>query len=251
MTESEIIKMNNIDHRKHYIIMMDTETANTLTRADGGLDMTSVFIYDIGWQVTDKYGNLYEQKSYIVKEIFYGEADLMKSAYYAKKIPQYLEEIARGERVVATYAAIRKDFLDTMARYDTKTVCAHNAGFDYRATNTTQRWLTKSKYRFFLPYGTEVWDTLKMARDVISHTPTYIKFCEDNGYMTKHKTPRPRLTAEIIYRYITNSLDFVESHTGLEDVDIERQILAYCFSKHKAMAKGAWEKSHYKAVAEM
>lgn len=251
MTESEIIKMNNIDHRRHYIIMMDTETANTLSRADGGLDMTSVFIYDIGWQVTDKYGNLYEQKSYIVKEIFYGEADLMKSAYYAKKIPQYLEEIARGERVVATYAAIRKDFLDTMARYNTKTVCAHNAGFDYRATNTTQRWLTKSKYRFFLPYGTEVWDTLKMARDVISHTPTYIKFCEENGYVTKHQTPRPRLTAEILYRYITGNLDFVERHTGLEDVDIERQILAYCFAKHKAMAKGCWEKSHYKAVAEM
>ena len=251
MAESEIIKMNNIDHRRHYIIMMDTETANTLSRADGGLDMTSVFIYDIGWQVTDKYGNLYEQKSYIVKEIFYGEADLMKSAYYAKKIPQYLEEIARGERVVATYAAIRKDFLDTMARYNTKTVCAHNAGFDYRATNTTQRWLTKSKYRFFLPYGTEVWDTLKMARDVISHTPTYIKFCEENGYMTKHQTPRPRLTAEILYRYITGNLDFVERHTGLEDVDIERQILAYCFAKHKAMAKGCWEKSHYKAVAEM
>ena len=39
MAESEIIKMNNIDHRRHYIVMMDTETANTLTRADGGLDM--------------------------------------------------------------------------------------------------------------------------------------------------------------------------------------------------------------------
>jgi hypothetical protein len=69
--------------------------------------------------------------------------------------------------------------------------------------------------------------------------------------MTKHKTPRPRLTAEILYRYITGNLEFVESHTGLEDVDIERQILAYCFAKHKAMAKGCWEKSHYKAVAEM
>ena len=243
--------MNNIDHRIHYIMMMDTETANTLTRADGSLDMTSVFVYDIGWQVTDKRGNLYEQKSYIVKEIFFGEEQLMQSAYYAKKIPQYLEEIAEGKRVVASYYDIHKDFLDTMARYETNTICAHNAGFDYRATNTTQRWLTKSKYRFFLPYGTEVWDTLKMARDVISHTPTYIKFCEENGYMTKHKTPRPRLTAEIIYRYITNDLDFIESHTGLEDVDIERQILAYCFSKHQAMAKGAWEKSHYKKIVEV
>ena len=58
--------MNNIDHGIHYIVMMDTETANTLTRADGSLDMTSVFVYDIGWQVTDKRGILYEEKSYIV-----------------------------------------------------------------------------------------------------------------------------------------------------------------------------------------
>ena len=41
--------MNNIDHRIHYIMMMDCETANTLTKEDGSLDMTSVFVYDIGW----------------------------------------------------------------------------------------------------------------------------------------------------------------------------------------------------------
>jgi DNA polymerase III epsilon subunit-like protein len=232
-------------------MMMDTETANTLMREDGSLDMTSVFVYDIGWQVTDKRGFLYEQKSYIVKEIFFDEAALMKSAYYASKIPQYLKDIAEGKRIVASYYDIRKDFIETMQRYETNTVCAHNARFDYNATNTTERWLTKSKYRFFLPYGTEVWDTLKMARDVVSHTPTYIKFCEENGFMTKHKTPRPRLTAEILYRYITGNLEFEESHTGLEDVDIERQILAYCFAKHKAMAKDAWEQSHYTKEIEV
>jgi hypothetical protein len=242
---------NKIDRRIHYIMMMDTETANTLMREDGSLDMTSVFVYDIGWQVTDKRGFLYEQKSYIVKEIFFDEAALMKSAYYASKIPQYLKDIAEGKRIVASYYDIRKDFIETMQRYETNTVCAHNARFDYNATNTTERWLTKSKYRFFLPYGTEVWDTLKMARDVVSHTPTYIKFCEENGFMTKHKTPRPRLTAEILYRYITGNLEFEESHTGLEDVDIERQILAYCFAKHKAMAKGAWEQSHYMEEIEV
>lgn len=242
---------NTIDHRKHYIMMMDCETANTLTRADGSLDMTSVFVYDIGWQVTDKRGIIYEQKSYIVKEIFCDEKQLMQSAYYAKKIPQYMQEIAEGKRIVASYYEIRKDFCDTMQRYDTNTVCAHNARFDYDATNITQRWLTKSKYRFFLPYGAEeVWDTMKMARDVISHTPSYITFCQEHGYMTKHKTPRPRLTAEILYRFITGNTEFAESHTGLEDVDIERQIMVYCFAKHKAMAKGAWEKPHYVEAVE-
>ena len=223
--------MDKIDHRRHYILMMDTETANTLTKADGKLDMTSVFIYDIGWQVTDRHGNVYEEKSYIVKEIFYQEKQLMKSAYYAKKIPQYLMDIAEGKRIVATFYEIRKDFLDTLAKYDTKTICAHNARFDYNASNITQRWLTKSKYRYFFPYGVEIWDTMRGARAVIKDMPSYRKFCEDNGYMTKHKTPRPRLTAEILYRFITKDTEFVESHTGLEDVDIERQILVYCFKR--------------------
>jgi hypothetical protein len=56
--------------------------------------------------------------------------------------------------------------------------------------------------------------------------------------MTKNN--QVRLTAEILFRYITRDLDFIESHTGLEDVDIERQILAYCFRKHKAMKKSLW-----------
>jgi hypothetical protein len=232
--------MNKIDHRRHYIIMLDTETANTIVREDGSLDMTSVFVYDIGWQVIDKQGRVYENKSYVVREIFVGESELMKSAYYAHKIPKYREEIARGERIVANYYEIRQDLLDTMERYGTMTVCAHNMRFDNGATNSTQRWLTKSKYRYFFPYGVELWDTMKMARDVIVYTPTYKKFCEENGFMTKHKNPRPQVTAEVLYRYITKNVDFVESHTGLEDVMIEKDILAYCFRQHKKMNRLCW-----------
>lgn len=237
--------MNKIDRRIHYIVMLDTETCNT-REENGKLDMSSVLVYDIGWQIIDKRGKVYEQKSYINSDIFYHESELMKSAYYAKKIPQYLQDIAEGKRQVATYYEIRRDLHETMARYKTNTMCAHNSRFDYNSTNITQRWLTKSKYRYFLPYGTEVWDTMKMASDVVAHTPTYIAFCQEHGYMTKHKTPRPQVTAEVLYRYITGNTDFIESHTGLEDVDIERQILAYCFRKHKAMAKGAWETLKYK-----
>ena len=228
--------MKKIDHRIRYIMMTDTETANTLMGANGALDMSSVLVYDIGWQVIDKRGKNYEQKSYLVKEIFEDEAELMKSAYYAKKIPQYLKEVAEGKRIVASFYDIRKDFVQTMEEYDTTTVCAHNARFDCNALNITERWLTKSKYRYFFPYGTEIWDTLKAARVVIGTMPTYKAFCEENGYMTKHKTPRVRLTAEILYRFISKDLEFEESHTGLEDVDIERQILAYCFKRRATIS---------------
>lgn len=227
-----------IDKRIHYIMMLDTETCNTLVDEKGQLDMTNVLVYDLGWKVIDKRGNVYEEKSYIAEEIFYGMSDVMQSAYYAKKILMYLEQIAQGKRVVASFYQIRKDFVETMLRYNTKTVCAHNARFDYNALNTTQRYLTKSKYRYFFPFGTEVWDTLKMARDVVAKTPSYRAFCENNGYMTQNN--QVRLTAEILYRFISGNDNFIESHTGLEDVEIERQILAYCFRKHKAMRKTLW-----------
>lgn len=228
-----------IDKRIHYLIVLDTETA-------GSIEDSSTFIYDIGWAVCDKRGRVYETKSYVVDDIFNQEQELMTSAYYAQKLPAYHNEIASGSRTVSSYWEIRQDLLATMERYNTKTVVAHNARFDYNSTNYTERWLTKSKYRYFFPKDVEIWDTLKMARDVIVYSPSYKSYCERMGFVTKHKTPRPKATAEVIYRYITGVEDFEEAHTALEDVLIEVKILAYCFAKHKPMAKGLWEKSKRK-----
>lgn len=232
--------MAKIDRRRNYIIVMDTETC-PLDRDYNGVTPFNMFVYDIGWAVVDKHGNVYETKSYVNKDIFYGEKDLMNSSYYANKLPQYFEDIENGSRVVASWFEIRKDLVETMKRYETNIVCAHNARFDDGATKNTQRWLTKSKYRYFLPYKTEVWDTMKMCLDVVATMPTYKAFCEENGYMTRHKTPRPQVKAEVIYRFITGNNDFIESHTGLEDVLIEKEILAYCYRKHKKMRKKLYE----------
>jgi hypothetical protein len=229
-----------MDRRISYIVVLDTETC-PLDKEFQGVTPFNMFVYDIGWAVVDKRGNVYETKSYINEDIFIHEKELMKSSYYANKLPKYYEDIKNGTRVVASWYEIRKDLVETMKRYETNIVCAHNARFDDGATKNTQRWLTKSKYRFFLPYGTEIWDTMKMANDVVAKTPTYKVFCKENGYMTKHKTPRPQVKAEVLYKYITNDNDFIESHTALEDVLIEKEILAYCFKKHKKMRKKLYE----------
>ena len=228
-----------IDRRHRYGIMLDTETANT-HEIDGKLDMTDVLFYDLGFQVIDSHGRTYGKKfSFVNSDIFYHEKELMKSAYYAKKIPQYRNDILEGKRIVANTYEIRKALVDVINKYNCVFICAHNARFDNPALNNIQRWTTKSKYRYFVPYGIEWWDTLKMARDVLGSMPTYRTFCEENGYITKNN--QLRFTAEIIYRYITKNNDFVESHTGLEDCEIEAQILAYCVKQHKKMRKKLWE----------
>lgn len=222
--------MDKIDFRHHYLVGADTETCNTISD-NGKLDMSNVLIYDLGLVACDTKGRIYEEISLVIKEIFYGMKDLMQSAYYSHKIPQYEQEIAEGKRkVVSWYEAMQ--ILKTLQRkYKTNIMFSHNARFDYNAMNITQRYLTKSKYRYAIPYGTEYWDTLKMARDVICKEKKYIEFCMENGFVTKHKTPRPKATAEILYRYLTQDLEFEESHTGLEDVRIETLILAHCLAK--------------------
>ena len=137
---------------------------------------------------------------------------------------------------------IRKQLMEDIETYGVKEVFAHNMRFDYGSLNNTQKWLTKSKYRYYFPYDIEICDTLKMARDVIVPMKTYKNFCFDNGFVTKHKTPRPQATAEVLYRFITREVDFEESHTALEDALIESQIMAYCYKQHKKMRKGLWEK---------
>lgn len=231
---------HKIDRRHIYGIMIDTETANTITE-DGKLIMTDVLPYDIGFQLIDSHGRTYGKKfSFVNSDIFTHEVELMQSAYYAKKIPQYRADLASGKRILANTYEIRKVICELVAEYDCKFVCAHNARFDSRALNNVQRWTTKSRFRYFLPYGLEWWDTLKMARDVMGKMPTYQRFCAENGYTTK--TGKPRFTAEICYRFITKDNTFVESHTGLEDVEIETEILRYCHRQHKPMRKKLWGK---------
>lgn len=232
-----------MDKRKIYGIMLDTETANTIIEEDGRLDMNHVLPYDIGFAIIDSKGNIYEKFSFVIDEIFCQEWELMTSAYYAEKIPQYIRELASGERILTTAYKLKMFFNEIIKKYNCQFVCAHNMRFDYRACNNLQRWTTKSKYRYFFPKDIEIWDTLKMANDVIAKMPTYQEFCLKNGYMTKHTTPRPQLTAEVLYRFITDNTDFIESHTGLEDVEIETEILKYCVRQHKPMRKLLFEKN--------
>lgn len=230
-----------IDKRRHYILVFDTETANTFN-LNNKLDCSSGLVYDFGYIVADTKGNIYKEKSFICKDIFFGMSELMKSAYYANKIPSYYKEINEGKREVKTFYEIRKDILDTIKEYNIKEVSAHNACFDIKVLNATQRYLTKSKYRYFFPRNIEIWDSLKMSNSVIAKMPTYKKFCQENNYLTKHKTPRPRTTAEILYRFISKDNNFNENHTGLEDVKIEYAIIMYCYKQKKKMQKVLYER---------
>jgi hypothetical protein len=196
--------------------MFDTETTN---------DLECPICYDFGFSVIDDNGKVYERGSYVVADVFLDE-ELMASAYFADKIPAYWDDIKSGKRLLRRWQTIKSIVRDAMAQHEIIRVVAHNTRFDYLSTATTQRYLTCSKWRYFFPYGTQFLDTLKMARATFSKDEQYIAFCNEHQFLNKHN--KPQLTAEVLYRYLTNNIDFVESHTGLEDVEIEMQIFLEC-----------------------
>lgn len=227
-----------MSRKRELYTITDTETANTLSM-NGRLDMRDVQTYDIAMAIIDRDGNVYDSLRLIIDEVF-NDKSLMSSAYYAKKIPEYIKQIEEGTATVVSIYTAKRMIREFLEKYNVKKIMAHNAWFDQNALKSTVRYQTKSKVRYFLPYNLEWWDTMKMANDVICTKKSYVKFCEENGYMTKHAIPRPRKTAEILYRYISKNNDFVEQHRGYDDIMIEKEIFVYCLKQHKKMRRKLW-----------
>lgn len=210
-------------------LIVDTETTNSLEQP---------LMYDFGYAVIDTNGNVYETGSYLIAEVFF-DKELMSSAYYNEKIPKYIEDINQGKSKLIQLHKLHSLVYGIIKKYGIVKVIAHNARFDYASTTTTQRYLTSSKYRYFFPYGTKIVDTLKMARNAFKGDEKYRVFCIDNGYLTKRK--QTRYTAEILYRYIKQDNTFIEEHTALADVLIEKEIFVECLRRKPDFEGYLWE----------
>lgn len=210
------------------ILMIDTETTN---------DIDCPIVYDVGYQIFTLADGVLCEKSFVNADVFL-DADLMASAFFADKISSYWDDIKAERRVLKKWRNIKKELAADCKKFGVEIACAHNARFDNKSLNTTQRYITTSKNRYFLPFGIEWWDTLKMARQVLKEVEEYTTFCWENEYLTKNM--RIRYTAEIIYKWLSGNADFEESHTGLEDVKIERVIFEYCMNKNPEIDGRLW-----------
>ena len=209
------------------ILVLDTETANSID---------DPIAYDIGFAVIDLTGRIFETYSFVVVETFL-DKELMQTAYFADKIPQYWEDIKNGKKLLRKYKTIKFILSDVCRKYNIKKICAYNCRFDVRSGNLTQRFLTNSKYRYFYNYGIEFMDILKLARQVLKDDDNYGEFCYNNNYLTKKGTRR--YTAEIVYKYLFDN-NFIEEHTGLADCLIEAKIMCELVKRKPEINFNLW-----------
>ena len=197
------------------IMIIDTETTNSLDDA---------LVYDLGFIIADLNGNIYEKHSFVNADVFC-DKELMSVAYFAEKIPQYWKEIKNGSRTLTSFSHIVWAIRNVMREHNVTKVYAYNCRFDYLSIATTQRYLSKSKYRYVFPYGTEFHDILALSRNVLKRVQGYRDFCKENSYLTSRNANR--YTAEIVAQYLFDK-DFTEEHTALADCEIEYKILLAC-----------------------
>lgn len=208
------------------VLVLDTETANTIEQP---------MPYDFGWGIVDTTtGEILCEKSFVCAEIFL-DKEMMNSAYFAEKVPSYWEDIKNHKRTLKGFWNIRKEMLSDMKHFKVEKVGAYNMGFDKRASINDSRFITGSFLKWFFPYGTEFFCIWHMACTSILNTEDYVRFAYKNNLVSEKGNIYTN--AECAYKYITNNLNFTESHTGLEDVKIEIQIMMECIRKNSENMK--------------
>ena len=100
------------------ILMIDTETTN---------DIECPIVYDVGYQIFTLCGEVLCEKSFVNADVFC-DAELMASAYFADKIPNYWDDIVSGKRILRKWFNIKKELAEDCRRYGVQIACAHNAG---------------------------------------------------------------------------------------------------------------------------
>lgn len=214
-----------VDKRKKYQMILDVETTNNHmeSKFNDGL------VYDIGFVITDKQGNIYCKRSFAIKEIFDWK-ELMSTAYYFKKLPKYYEKLKKGTMEKISIWEAKKRIKKAIEYFNIKEVWAYNANFDNTTLNNTIRYLSGSKSKWFFPYGVKVCDVWHVACQILGTQKT---FQWENVRNAKNNLIT---NAERMFGYC-EQIDFEEEHTGLEDAIVESQILARCLRSHKSIDK--------------
>ena len=205
-----------------YCIVIDTETCDGQGRRLAYPSPREALVYDMGWLVVDGTGEVVERRSFIISDTF-NQTDLMSSAYYADKAPDYVERLRRGLIDSATALQAFKLLAQDVERYRVRDMWAYNARFDRTVIDATishySNGFASLSTMFPRVRFRDIWDFASS----ITGTRPYVEWCECHGFVSPKGNPVTN--AECVYGYLTGNPEYVESHTALADCYTELTIL--------------------------
>lgn len=195
------------------VVVFDTETTS----------LEKPFCYNIGYAICEmgeNVCNILVKKDFVVEQIWHNP-ELFATAYYAEKRPIYVSRMRARQTKMSKYGYICQEMIRDFANYNVKYAFAFNSDFDEKVFNFNCDW-----YKCNNPFDNiPIKDIRAFAHKYLVNS-NYFDFCELNGLFTD--SGNYSTTAEAMFRYVHNDLDFTEEHTALADSIIEADILAAC-----------------------
>ena len=254
--------MNKYDKRRKYYVVLDCETAtlpeaiNYEGEARKNIAIAKPLIYDLGWKVIDAQGRTYARKNYLISEIFSVPA-IFDTAYYASKRCIYLEKLEKGEITLTDWKTASAELVEDMDAC--VAVGAYNSMFDYKKAipftdlyisklyspdfhdwlnyqNKKLPWLATG-HRNENPNGFDetifrfrgkeypLFDLWGLSCRHILNCDEYKNMCLDNDWQTA-SGKYFKTSAETAFRFFSETLDFEEAHTAIDDAEIESILFA-------------------------
>ena len=123
--------------REKRFMVLDCETAtlpfvNEIARTADEKKTIAIakpLIYDIGWVITNRKGEILDSKQFLIAETF-AVPSVFNTAYYAEKRPIYLDMLRRGETIVKPWNEIVAILINDINSVDA--VGAYNSMFDFK-----------------------------------------------------------------------------------------------------------------------
>lgn len=196
------------------IVVFDTETTS----------LEKPFCYNVGYVIlNEETEQILLKRDYVVEQIWHN-LPLFSSAYYANKRPLYVNAMRSRKTLMDKFGYICQQMIRDFNSYEVKCAFAYNSSFDEKVFNFNCDW-----YKCQNPFDNiPILDIRGYAHHFMIDQE-FFDFCDEYALYTD--TGNYSTTAETVYRFMINDIDFEEAHTALADSEIEAEILLKCLDK--------------------
>ena len=209
--------------RAKNFMVCDTETIGVGPKA---------IVFDFAYVISTRKAVLLE-RSFLVREVltnpklmFSAIADKRwRESFGGKLFHHYIPGLHDGKLRLHSWRDIVETMRDDMRTYNVDVFAAYNLPFDSKALGKTQHLICDGgKVLEYKPDMLCLWD---FACGALFNTQLYHDTAHRMGQEAGWITPanNVRTNAEKAYAYLTGDYGFIESHTALEDAQIETEIL--------------------------
>lgn len=200
------------------IVVFDTETTS----------IDHPFCYNIGYKIANiESGDTLLKRDFIVKQVWENRM-LFSTAYYKDKKELYRKKMRDKSIIKMRLEDICDQMIKDFENYAVELAFAYNSGFDERVFDFNCEWIKANNPFDNLP----IRDIMNFVHTFIAFREDYQAFCEINKLFTENGNYST--SAETLFRYITQNLEFEEEHTALADSIIEFEILRTCVVEYGA-----------------